>query len=531
MLFTLTIGFPLAWSLANGIADLSAPLLGVLLLRRVFRFDQALQRTSDAFALVIAGGVIPNLVAAALGIGTLYAAGNLPAHRVPGVFAIWALADIAAVIVVTPLLLSLFGEKRSVPIAVSRSERVLVSTMFIVACLWAFGTYPQVFHGAALPVYVVFPFIVCAALRYGERTTNVMVFVGSLFAIWSCVRFFDVSDETRALQVVNLQVFMALMGTAGLLLCATDTQRRKSAQAVHEANEGLERKVADRTQELRAANVRLQEADRVKTQFLASMSHELRTPLNAIIGFTGTLLMKLPGPLTEEQEAQLGIVRENARHLLSLINDLLDLDRIEAGRMELRPEPVQCQKLVEEVAATLRPLADKKKLAFGVDMSEAPIEVIADPRALRQIVLNLAANAINYTERGGVRLSLHLLSRQEGDYVEFAVTDSGVGIKPEDRQRLFRAFSQLSDGTHNGSGLGLHLSQKFARLLGGEIEMESEYGKGSRFALLLPVPRSVDSRPSPQSQGADPDGTPRDDPRGRSADRNSGRRNMMPTDC
>jgi PAS domain S-box-containing protein len=265
---------------------------------------------------------------------------------------------------------------------------------------------------------------------------------------------------------------------------AIDSSR--SALALRTANEMLEQKVAERTRDLQAANERLQEVDRLKSQFLANMSHELRTPLNAILGFAGTLMMRLPGPLTGEQENQLGIIRNSAQHLLSLINDLLDLAKIESGKMTLRVEEVNCQKVVDEVAGTLQPLAERKRLELGVNEPTEPLHVTTDLRALKQIVINLANNAIKFTDRGHVTLGLQPLRREGQTWVEFSVEDTGIGIREEDRERLFQAFSQMDGTVREGTGLGLHLSQKFAQLIGGRLEFRSEYGKGSRFALLIP---------------------------------------------
>jgi signal transduction histidine kinase len=219
------------------------------------------------------------------------------------------------------------------------------------------------------------------------------------------------------------------------------------------------------------------------------MSHELRTPLNAIIGFTGALLMKLPGPLTDEQDRQLTTIRSSARHLLSLINDILDVAKIEAGKVTLTLEPVHCQQLVEEVAETLRPLAAQKGLQVFIDMPEQPIILQSDRRALAQIMINLANNAIKFTEKGMVKLALSQRSDEEKSLItEFSVTDSGSGIKEEDQAKLFQAFSQLdSTSTRHaeGAGLGLYLSQNLANLLGGSLFFSSDFGKGSTFTLAL----------------------------------------------
>jgi PAS domain S-box-containing protein len=238
---------------------------------------------------------------------------------------------------------------------------------------------------------------------------------------------------------------------------------------------------------LQEKNAELERASRTKDQFLASMSHELRTPLNAVIGFTGTLLMKLPGPLNEKQMSQLRTVQSSAKHLLSLINDLLDLAKIESGKVVLNPEPVACQAVLEEVCTTLRPLAQTKSLALRVTAPAEELVVKTDRRALSQILINLRNNAIKFTEQGEVRIELEQRREKGTPVTEFRVRDTGIGIEPEDQARLFQAFSQAGGAPRRaeGSGLGLHLSQRLAELLGGRIHFESDSGKGSTFTLRL----------------------------------------------
>jgi signal transduction histidine kinase len=241
--------------------------------------------------------------------------------------------------------------------------------------------------------------------------------------------------------------------------------------------------------EIALKNLELAEASRMKSAFIANMSHELRTPLNAIIGFTGALLMKLPGPLNDEQERQLTTIRSSARHLLSLINDILDVAKIEAGKVTLSLEPVHCQQLIGEVADTLRPLAAQKGLQVLVEVPEQPVVLQTDRRALAQIMINLANNAIKFTEKGHVKLTLAQRSDEEQALItEFSVADSGSGIKEEDQAKLFQAFSQLDNTSTRhveGAGLGLYLSQNLANLLGGSLFFSSDFGKGSTFTLAL----------------------------------------------
>ena len=216
------------------------------------------------------------------------------------------------------------------------------------------------------------------------------------------------------------------------------------------------------------------------------MSHELRTPLNAIIGFTGTLLMKLAGPLTPDQEKQLETIQSSGTHLLSLINDLLDLAKIESGKLQINREVVVCRQVLEDVATSLRGLAEGKGLAFGITEPGGELTVRTDRRALTQILLNLANNAIKFTETGRINLGLNRRRDNGHCLTEFSVADTGTGITPEDQAKLFQAFQQVGTAglrRHEGTGLGLYLSQKLAGLLGGHIEFQSEFGKGSTFRL------------------------------------------------
>ncbi|SDA46278.1 MULTISPECIES: hybrid sensor histidine kinase/response regulator [unclassified Janthinobacterium] len=243
--------------------------------------------------------------------------------------------------------------------------------------------------------------------------------------------------------------------------------------------------------EIALKNLELAEASRMKSAFIANMSHELRTPLNAIIGFTGALLMKLPGPLTADQDKQLNTIRASARHLLSLINDILDVAKIEAGKLTLSIEPVHCQELMAEVADTLRPLAQQKGLALEIELGEAsqkPAIIDTDRRALTQILINLLNNAIKFTEQGTVRISLAQRQEDGVQVTEMSIADSGAGIKEEDQAKLFQAFSQLdSTSTRHveGAGLGLYLCQNLANAIGGALFFNSDYGSGSTFTLAL----------------------------------------------
>jgi signal transduction histidine kinase len=230
----------------------------------------------------------------------------------------------------------------------------------------------------------------------------------------------------------------------------------------------------------------LEAANSAKDRFLASMSHELRTPLNSILGFSGTLLMELPGPLNDEQRKQLGTVETNGRHLLSIINELLDLARIEAGKVDVHLEQISCPQVLKDVAGSLSPLATAKGLELTTDLPRGEIRLTTDRRALTQILINLTNNAIKFTESGSVRLGLERAGSGGATLTRFSVRDTGIGIGHADQRRLFQEFEQIAmlpARRYEGTGLGLYISQNLARLLGAEITFESRPGTGSTFTL------------------------------------------------
>ena len=264
------------------------------------------------------------------------------------------------------------------------------------------------------------------------------------------------------------------------------TERRRAEEELKAIKAGLERRVAERTAELVVAKERAEEADRLKSTFLASMSHELRTPLNSIIGFTGLLLEGQAGPLNEEQAKQLRMVKDSGQHLLALINEVLDISKIEAGQLEIRAEPFDLTDSIRKVLQSVQPLVDKKALRLVSQVAPDVGRITSDHRRVEQILLNLLSNAIKFTETGEVRVECRL----EGGTFLTRVTDTGIGIKPEDLGRLFRPFHQIDSGTtkqFQGTGLGLAICRRLVERLGGTISVESEWGKGSAFQFTLPA--------------------------------------------
>src|SRR5947208_365565 len=253
-------------------------------------------------------------------------------------------------------------------------------------------------------------------------------------------------------------------------------------------------KLSQMNDELHRRQVALEQAMGARNRFYASMSHELRTPINAVIGYSTLMLDNIYGPLNAKQKEGLQRTLKAARHLLELVNDVLDLSKIEAGKIELSLQPVMFPALIEDLFVTVRPLADEYGSTLSLDMESESFTIVSDPRRVRQILLNLLSNAIKF----GEGKPIHVTCKQTGERgVEIAVIDEGVGIAPEDIPRIFEEFVQVSESKQPGTGLGLPISRRLAQLLDGSLTVDSTPGQGSTFRLTLPASLEDDLTPQP----------------------------------
>jgi signal transduction histidine kinase len=271
-------------------------------------------------------------------------------------------------------------------------------------------------------------------------------------------------------------------------------ERERLYDQVKLASAELEAKVHQATAELSRQNellrrqaIQLEQASALKSQFLANMSHEFRTPLNAILGYTSMLLQGVFGAMSDSQRNSLSRVDTSGRHLLALINDILDISRIEAGKMPVHLAEFPLPELIAEVMAEVEPIVSRTRLSLTRELSAELPPLHSDRAKVKQIVLNLLTNALKFTPEGSVKISATW--EPSSDRVLIGVSDTGIGIAPEDQARVFEDFSQADSSptrAYGGAGLGLAICRRLASMLGGQIRLDSAVGKGATFTLMVP---------------------------------------------
>jgi signal transduction histidine kinase/FixJ family two-component response regulator len=287
-------------------------------------------------------------------------------------------------------------------------------------------------------------------------------------------------DDTERIVEINA----VISGSHVMVLLTDITDRKLAEQALQLHREQLEVEVSTRTEELMHARDAAEQANRAKSVFLANMSHELRTPLNSVIGFSQ--LMSRDTELSEQQRRNLETIRVSGKHLLGLINNVLELAKIDAGKLELVLEPVNLHELLQEILSIFKPQIQEAGLTFDVELSDLPKVVLADSPKLRQVLLNLLSNAVKFTQQGGVTLNVGSIHDRETAHITFTVQDTGIGISQENQNRIFEPFFQVGTASRQaGTGLGLAITQQFLDLMDTKLFVRSIPGKGSAFMFEL----------------------------------------------
>ncbi len=371
--------------------------------------------------------------------------------------------------------------------------------------------------GLASPWYLIYmTSIVGAGFVAGGRSATVAAMLASAAYLLLLGLMGHIGPDGAGLPVAIARLSLLMLGTFLGLLGALDMQRKRDV--IRQLKDEEEKKVAEltrltealdqRTRELADANLRFLEADRQKSQFLASMSHELRTPLNSIIGFSEVLNTRL-GPTLEPKHARfLQNIHQSGTHLLGLINDILDLTKIESGKMEMHPEKLQVRPLVEGVLSLMRGQAARREIEIVADLPDDLPMIEADESRVKQILFNLISNAVKFSADGS-KVMCTVRGRPPGPdallelpSVAFEVRDHGIGIDPTDHLKVFQEFRQLDASSarkREGTGLGLALVKKFVELHGGTIRLRSRLNEGATFTVLLPQQRSPALATEPHS--------------------------------
>ena len=477
-----------------GVGSVLQALAGATLLRRWTGGNDPLQAAAQVFRFVLVA-LAMCVISSTFGVSSLCMAGMAGWNEFGGTWATWWLGDLAGVLVVTPLVLA-WGRPATRGHGGRLGEALLMCVTLAMTGLVVFG---QWFQNGRYPLgFLVFPSLIWAALRFDQRVVTLAIAGLAGVAIsWTVHGEGPFAMATTNESLLLLQTYVGVVTLATLILFAAVAERRRAEAGMQRLNRNLVRQAHELAEETERAKA----ADRLKSAFLATMSHELRTPLNSIIGFTGLLHQGLAGPLNREQQKQLGMVLGSSRHLLTLVNDVLDLTKIEAGDLQVSFEPFDVRDALQRCRELLMPLAERKGLRLEVRIASEVGQIKNDRRRVEQVLINLVGNGIKFTDKGQVTVLAQLLpagggeggrlaTHLDGPVVRIQIVDSGIGIRPEGMANLFRAFRQLDSGLnrqHEGTGLGLVICEKLLKAMGGDIAVQSQWGAGSTFTVTLPV--------------------------------------------
>jgi len=462
MMSTGTIVSALLVSSCIGVGATLSAGVGAQLVQRFSPHGDPLDSGWHVLSLIVLGALVGCLISSTVGVLSLAGGGYVSWENFGYSWLTWWLGDASGVILAAPLILAWSQQPRFR----STPPRVLEATALAASVL----TMSAIVFGRNVPLeYMMIPLLLWSAFRFGMRGAATSAAVISLCAVigtsLGTSPFFKASVNESLLY---LQAFLSVVTATALILAGVLSERYRAEQSERES----------------------QAATQAKSAFLAKMSHELRTPLNAIIGISEMLRDDARALKRDDEIEPLERVLRGGRHLLALINDILDLSKIEAGKMELHLEAFPVAPLIEGVIKTIQPLAAKSGNELTVSCPSGVGAMRADQTRMRQALLNLVGNANKFTERGKVTISVRRTSEGGRDWITTAVADSGIGMTPEQVGQLFQEFMQVDASTtrkYGGTGLGLAISRGICRMMGGDITVESEVGRGSTFTIRLPA--------------------------------------------
>jgi signal transduction histidine kinase len=461
-------------------------LVGAWLVGRFAEGPSAFRRSRSIIAFIVLAAMCSTAISATAGLASLVLGGFARFEESGPIWLTWWMGDLSSNLIVAPFFLVWWTERP--PRLVFRSvleAAALIFLLFVAGQIIFGGWFPTTLGHHPLE-YLYIPLLLWAVFRFTQHGSVTGSLLISVFAIRGTLHGtgpFAVTDPNTAL--VLLQSFSSTLAATGLILAGVISEQRRVEEA------------------LRRKTIEAEEASRVKSAIVANVSHELRTPLNAIVGFTDLLLRGVVGQVGEEGKAALQRIARNAEDLRLLIDQVLDLSRLQAGGKDLSVRRVDLASLLKEVLDNLQPLLTKKSLTLSVEKSEILPTIESDPGKLKQILVNLLSNAIKFTLKGGIAVGIKDLPQKDG--VEIKVRDSGIGIPPEKLSQIFEPFYQVDGATtrsFGGTGLGLTIVKTLVDEINGRIDVESGYGTGTVFSIFIPYRQPLspaDAHPSPGS--------------------------------
>ncbi|MBW4564556.1 MAG: MASE1 domain-containing protein [Mojavia pulchra JT2-VF2] len=469
--------------------NLITPFVATFLIQKFIKRRHFLERSQDIFKFIVL--TIPSpLISSILAALTLCISGIAPWSIFNNVCRTWLTSDSTGILIVTPLVLA-WLQKSPSPRSFHRRQIlelafVLLSMMAIVRVAFS-GGYPI--------EYMIIPPLIWTAFRFEARISTLAVMIVSAIAVFGTIKGFGsfAKQLSPNESLILLQSFICVIAITTFVISAVTSENQRSAMILRQANDELERRVEERTAQLKEAKNVAEVANQAKSEFLANMSHELRTPLNGILGYTQ--ILQQTETLSEKGYKGIEIIHQCGFHLLNLINDVLDLSKIEARKMELHTIDFHFPSFLEGVVEICRIKADQKVVSFKYQPDpQLPVGIYADEKRLRQVLINLLGNAIKFTDKGGVTLKVNVISQETQQVandqehitnykIRFQVEDTGVGMTSAQLQKIFLPFEQVGEikKQSEGTGLGLAISQKIVHLMGSSLEVESQPGKGSVF--------------------------------------------------
>jgi signal transduction histidine kinase len=474
-----------ATSLGIGFGNTLEGLLGAFLINRYANGLELFTRQRDTLSLVLCAAGLSTIASATIGVTTLSLAGYADWQRYAEIWITWWLGDAVGALLFTPVIL--LWATQPIKWTGAQSVEILLSLLLLSLVTWT------LFHGgkgltvSRYPLgFLAFSILIWIAVRLGPRKTATAILLCAGIAVCGTLRgtgpfAYGSPNET----LLSLQAYVAVIAVTALTLAVGVSERQRAEQALDLMNRTLERRIQDRTSALQATVEQLQELNRLKSAFVGVVSHELRTPLTAMKAFTENLLDGIAGELSAKQHDYISRIRRNTDRLTRMINELMDLSKLEAGKVELRSQELSVAELFADLQDVFRPVAERQDIALNAILAHGLPPVHGDRDKLYEVLANLLENALKFTPAGGrVEIRTKVLN---DEFLEVSVSDTGCGIPHEHLDRVFDKFYQVqSVSNHGGAGLGLAIAKGLVELHGGVMAVTSAPGQGSQFSFTLP---------------------------------------------